>query len=66
MIDAGSACFVQNRDLFSDPKASPEKFNLYSGLASLSAVATDLLLKVEKMDKELQDLKQRLHQHDLI
>ncbi len=30
MIDAGSACFMENKNLFSDPKETPEKFNLSS------------------------------------
>lgn len=62
--DAGANCFVENRNLFSDPKATPEKFNLYNGLSSL--VVIDLLSKVDRLTAEIEDLKHRLHQHGQI
>ena len=64
--DAGANCFVENRNRFSDPKATPEKFNLYNGLSSLAVAVTDLLLKVDRMTAEIEDLKYRLHQHGQI
>lgn len=64
--DAGANCFFENRNLFSNPQATPEKFNLYNGLASLSTAVSGLLLKVDEMDKEIKDLKYRLHQHGQI
>ncbi len=66
MNDAGSKCFLENLNLFSNAKTTPEKFNLYSGLTSLSKAVSDLSLKVEDMGKEIEDLKYKLHKRDLI
>jgi hypothetical protein len=53
-LDTAKKCFIENRDRFSDPTASPEKYNLYNGLANL-AVA------MEKLEAEIKELKQIAH-----
>ena len=63
MNGAGSSCFLENRNLFSDPSTSPEKYNLYEGLTHLSIAVNNILSKVEQIDGELKDLKYGLHQH---
>jgi len=45
--------FDENKRLFGDPQAEPEKFNLYQGLANL---ATGL----EKLERRLVDLEDRI------
>lgn len=66
MNDAGLNCFLENRNLFSNAKTTPEKFNLYNGLTFLSKAVSDLSLKIEEMGKEIEDLKYKLRKRDLI
>ncbi len=51
-------CFAENRNLFSDTKTAPEKFNLYNGLASLAET-------VQNMQREIAQLRQEVHQHKM-
>jgi hypothetical protein len=62
MNDAGKAFFTENKNLFSDPKTAPEKFNLYNGLLSMSLIINDISSKLDKIHQELEDLKNKLHQ----
>jgi hypothetical protein len=66
MNDAGLKCFLENRNLFSNAQNSPEKFNLYNGLAGLSSVVADLIHKIDSLTAEIEDLKHKLRQHNLI
>ena len=66
MNDAGAKCFIENRNLFSNVNETPEKFNLYNGLVHLSSAVVDLSLTVDSMKKEIQDLKYRLQQRNMI
>lgn len=64
--DAGASCFTENRNLFSDPRSTPEKFNLYNGLLLLAQAVTDLSSQIDQMNSEMQDLQYKLRQHGQI
>ena len=52
-----SECFKENLTLFSDPGATPEKFNLYTGLMNLTeAIEVDM----RNIKNKLQQIESRL------
>lgn len=52
-------CFTENLDLFSDPEATPEKYNLYNGLANLAGGVQELHAEIERLRYDLQHLRLR-------
>ncbi|MFN2513242.1 MAG: hypothetical protein ABR568_17695 [Pyrinomonadaceae bacterium] len=52
-------CFRENRDLFSDTAAAPEKFNLYNGLFSLANTVEEMRREILALRQEVYVLRQR-------
>lgn len=50
-------CFQENFQLFGDPKAAPEKFNLYNGLVNL----TDGIMQMEQEIRGLREETQQIY-----
>jgi X-X-X-Leu-X-X-Gly heptad repeat protein len=52
-------CFQENRRDFGDPQVSPEKFNLYNGLANLAEAVGTLQDRVNQLTLEVQQLRRQ-------
>lgn len=49
--DVAAKCFNENRNLYSNPQTTPEKFNLYNGLEHMALMVQTLLSWVEHLEK---------------
>ncbi len=56
----GAECFLENINLFANPKTEPEKYNLYMGLKAMSDTMESLLHYVHKLEKQLDLANQKL------
>ena len=55
-LQIAAKCFGENLALFSDPQGTPEKYNLYNGLANLAGGIQALQAEIERLRPELQQL----------
>jgi hypothetical protein len=53
-------CFNENLRLFSNPQLEPEKYNLYTGLASIAEGIMQLSIQVDSLQNEVQSLRSQL------
>jgi hypothetical protein len=60
--DTAIKCFDENRALFGDPRANPEKYNLYNGLASLSEAVLELQSQLHQLRQEVHQLRYEISQ----
>ena len=52
-------CFHENLQLFGNAHASPEKYNLYNGLANLAEAIKELQSEVQQLRQEVHSLRGR-------
>lgn len=50
--------FAENLELFGNPASQPEKYNMYQGLINVVQGLSSLEQKVDRIDRELQVLRQ--------
>ena len=58
--ELAAKCFRENREQFTTPEQSPEKFNLYSGLEHMALMIMDLHQRFQSLEHELHSLRQDL------
>lgn len=56
----GAACFLENVNLFGDPKTQPEKYNLYKGLQAMAETMEVLLHLVHKLEMQLDETNRKI------
>ena len=61
--DLAAKCFNENRNLFGNPQTAPEKFNLYNGLENMAVMVQELILKIDRLEREVSSLRNDLNQH---
>ena len=49
-------CFEENMQL-NDPQTSPEKFNLYNGLANLAIAVQEIQAQIQSLERAVQNIQ---------
>jgi hypothetical protein len=60
--ETATRCFEENRVLFGDPNAQPEKYNLYNGLTNLAEASREISVRLQEALGEVKQLRQEVRQ----
>lgn len=55
--DDAYACLAENLKMYIDPRVTPEKFNLYKGLALMAKTVQEMQAELHQLRKEIQQLR---------
>ena len=56
----GAACFLENIELFANPRVKPESYNLYKGLAAMSQTLEEVLQAQHRLERRLDSIARAL------